>query len=295
MTPPLILAPVQFDHSALDGVECGESLVEVHPPKWHVYIQGTSIDVYRSGLAAPTCRPEKRQPCGPWSYQSRKGLLLFLNSIDYSRVGKSLFVSLGYPDGIVKLPYTERSKHRYLFLRYVEKFVGRNVPCIWRIEWEERKSGAYTGKLAPHWHMMFMNLRWLDMDNIRLWWRKAIGADDGPLSTDVRRIRGERGVVRYLSKYVSKYCSLDLYTYHNSGIQFGRHWGCTRDELIPLSPVLVDRELTEEEIAVFKGFARSRWKRYEENNGGGFYLLGADHVKKFTSYLNRACKAPEGR
>lgn len=295
MTPPLILDPFQIFHSADGTGERVSSAVEPSTPKWHVKIQGTSIDVYRTGCSRPATICTDRSACGPWSYQSRKRMLLWLNSIDYSRVGKSIFVSLGYPDGIVKIPYNERSKHRYLFLRYVEKFVGREVPCIWRVEWEDRKSGEYTGKLAPHWHMMFLNLRWLDMDNIRLWWRKAIGADDGPLSTDVRRIKGERGVVRYLSKYVSKYCSLDLYTYHNSGIQFGRHWGCTREEQIPLSPVLVDRELTAEEIAVFRGFARSRWKRYEENNGGGFYLLGADHVKKFASYLNRACKAPEGR
>ena len=170
-------------------------------------------------------------------------MLRFLNKIDYSKIGASLFVTLTYPDHVRREDYRLRSIDRAVFLRHVERELGCKVACVWRIEWEERKSGAYTGKLAPHFHLMLTGVEYLAWQFVRERWRETIRSGEGPLVTEVKRIYNEDGACRYLSKYVSKYRSLDISAYHNSGLKFGRHWGVCRRELIPLCPVVVQRNL----------------------------------------------------
>jgi len=254
---------------------------------WRAMVQGNVVRVFRIGCPAPDTNRKRKKPIGIWSHQSRMKLLRYLNIIDYTKIGSSLFVTLTYPDHVRREDYKLRSKDRYLFLRHVESHCGCHVPCIWRIEWEERKSGAYTGNLAPHFHLMLFGVPFIPWQRVREWWRQTIGAGPGPLVTEVKDIYNEDGACRYLSKYVSKYRSLDIGVYHNTTIQFGRHWGITRRELIPLCPIASERELTVEEIALMRKFAGARWSHYNVENGGGFTVLGLALAKTFTAFLKR--------
>jgi len=259
-------------------------------PSWRVEIRGTLVHFFRIGCEAPEQIKSKREAIGPWSQQSRSKLLRYLNKIDYSKIPGSVFVTLTYPDHVLRETYRERSSDRAVWVRYLEGHVDKPCPIVWRIEWEERKSGAYTGKLCPHFHLMVFGVRFVDHELVRDWWRKATRAGEGPLITDVKAIYNEDGACRYLSKYVSKYRSLDISTYHNSGIKFGRHWGILRKELIPLRPVVVERQLTEAEIKIVRGFKAARSKWYDAENGGGYYLLGAEHATRFAAWLKASCK-----
>ncbi len=177
-------------------------------------------------------------------------------------------------------------------MRFVEKHLGRHVAAVWRIEWEERQSGKYTGKLAPHFHLMLFGVEYLGWQKVREWWRRALRAGDGPLVTEVKRIYNEDGACRYLSKYVSKYRSLDISAYHNSSLKFGRHWGILRKELIPRCPVVVDRVLTDQEAQMVRDFGAMRWKDYDAAVGHGFTLLGKRYADGFAKSLNGSCNAP---
>jgi len=248
---------------------------------WHIEIIGTYVRIFRTCKGRPPPPQPDKRAIGAWSIQSRMRMLRFVNSIDYSRLGPSLFVTLTYPDHIRRNEYPQRTQDRNVFLRYVETYLGRHVSCLWRIEWEERQSGAYTGKLAPHLHLMLFNVNFLSWQRVRMWWRKSIGAGPGPLVTETKRIYNEDGACRYLSKYVSKYRSLDILTYLNSGIQFGRHWGCTRVELVPICPPRVQRELLGEDVERVFAYGQHRygWRHRVESHG--FTLFGKKFVDAF--------------
>jgi len=271
---------VKFKLSESGGLEKVSTSLAV---LWHVSIQGRLVQFYRSGVEMPHREKLRRDAIGPWSMQSRMRLQKLLNTVDSSKVNPAVFITLTYPDHVRRLEYKERSVDRAKFWRYVESYLGRNVPAFWRIEWEERKSGAYTGKLAPHFHLMAFGVPFLPWQDVREWWRKSIGAGDGPLSTEVKRIKGVDAVSRYVSKYVSKYRSLDISTYHNSGIKFGRHWGVLRPEMVPYAPVVLERLMTTKEIDRVQRYAQSKWSWYDKDLNGGYSLFGkkwADNLAK---------------
>jgi hypothetical protein len=282
------LVPVYCDFSEADIrflMDEKRKAIRRNPP-WFARVQGNVVKLFRTGCERPPHIKRHREPVGPWSHQSRMNLLRKLNVMDYEKIPASLFVTLTYPDGVDKMPYRERSKHRAVFARHVETYFRRPIPMVWRIEWEERKSGEYTGKLAPHFHVMMFNVRRIPWQLVREWWRASIGAGYGPLKTWLKHVYGQDGALRYLSKYVSKYRSLDLTAYHNSGIEFGRHWGILRPALIPLCPVMVERQLTAREIKIVRQWAYSRWDSYDPESGGGFTVLGPELAKSFAGFLN---------
>lgn len=287
----LPLSVLELDGMTPDEAKCFLEEMRRHRAAnltWRAAVQGNVVRVYRIGCPAPETNRKGKKPIGVWTHQSRMKLLRFLNKIDYSKIGSSLFVTLTYPDHVRREEYRLRSRDRYVFLRSLESYLGCHAACVWRIEWEERKSGAYTGMLAPHFHLMIFGVPFLPWQKVREWWRQAIGAGEGPLVTDVKRIYNENGACRYLSKYVSKYLPLDIGVYHNSGLQFGRHWGVTRKELIPLCPIAAERQLTDDEIKIVRKFAAARWTHYNAESGGGYTVLGEKLAKSFTAFLKRS-------
>lgn len=284
--PLLVLANLDLTHEEAAIVREFWKAARASHPSWHVCIQGNVVEFFRTGCKAPEHICRDKSAIGPWSKQSRMKLLRLLNRIDYGKVGGSLFVTLTYPDRVMRTEYRERTQDRNVFLRYVEKHLGQKVSGIWRIEWEQRKSGEYTGLLAPHFHLMLFGVEFLAWQKVREWWRKSTRAGDGPLVTEVKRIYNEDGACRYLSKYVSKYRSLDISAYLNSAVKFGRHWGCCRREGIPMMPVVLEHTLTDFEIEKVKAFAWSRWKDYDRENGGGFTLLDGHLAKTFAAFFN---------
>jgi len=283
--PLLVSDAFEIAPEGLTFTEKNADTVKISEVKWTALVQGNVVQFARTGCFKPEHIKHERGAIGPWSQQSRMKMLRFLNRIDYARIGPSLFLTLTYPDRAMKIPYKQRTMQRSVFMRHIETHLGQRVPSIWRVEWEERKSGQYTGNLAPHFHLMLFGVQWLPWQRVRNWWRRSIQAGKGPLVTEVKRIYNEDGACRYLSKYVSKYRSLDISSYLNSGLEFGRHWGVTRRELIPLCPVTVERELTADEVERVRAFAVARWRWYDPQTCGGFTLLSPHLAKSFAAFL----------
>lgn len=216
-------------------------------------------------------------------------MLRFLNIIDYKKISHSLFLTLTWPDECLSMDYSDRTMQRNVFMRHLEKEVGRQVPAIWRIEWEERKSGMYTGDLAPHLHLMVFNVRYISWQRVRELWRQSIRRGSGVLKTWVKGIYNEDGACRYLSKYVSKYRSLDVSSYLNSGIKFGKHWDVCREGLIPLRPVEADVILGKKQVQRVLNFAASKWPWYDKNTPHGFTIFGERDAKSWKNWLNSTC------
>lgn len=284
--PLLVFDDFTYSEEALTEDERALLFAPLQEVEWHASIQGTTVQFSRTGCSFPPHIHEKRDAIGIWSWQSRMKLLRYLNRIDYTKIGPSLFVTLTYPDHIRRNEYKDRSVDRAVFMRYVEKHFGKPVPTIWRIEWEERKSGAYTGKLAPHFHLMLFGVQFLAWQKVRKMWRQTISSGDGALVTHVKRIYNQDGACRYLSKYVSKYRSLDITAYHNSPLKFGRHWGILRKDMIQMAPERVGRVLSRSEIEMVQEYARRRWTSYDASVDGGFTLLGARYANAFAKSLS---------
>jgi hypothetical protein len=87
---------------------------------------------------------------------SRRRMLYLMAKIETGAI--PFFVTLTYPD---KFPlYNDAYK------RHLEVFCGRllrrwpKAAVIWKLEFKERKSGANSGKVAPHYHLFVYNVPW---------------------------------------------------------------------------------------------------------------------------------------
>lgn len=105
-------------------------------------------------------RPEKRGVCKGFSSGSRRRMMDKLNSIS---VAASLptFVTMTLPDEAFISSTTEFARQAKHWKDSFTKRLSRVAPgssALWRIEWQKRKSGAYEGQYAPHFHLMIFGL-----------------------------------------------------------------------------------------------------------------------------------------
>jgi hypothetical protein len=183
-----------------------------------------------------------------FSKAARLRMLKMCARLDWTKAGKSLFITLTYHDEVKDISKEATGKHRSLFWRYVEKHLGRKVSALWRIEWKVRKSGKLKGEIMPHYHLIVFNVKWLDKKLVKRWW-KIILQRTGYLRTEVKRLKNERQAGYYVSKYCGKddESSLVIGVYHN--IPGGRQWGMLRKHLLPVHPwrdiVIADGSLAE--------------------------------------------------
>lgn len=199
--------------------------------RWFLEMQGEltrlkAMANYRRSTFLPV-----RGPVGEFSRAARWRMLQALARVDWVGMGPALFVTLTYPDGLADRTYKRRTQDKYLFHRYVEKYLDCRTPMLWRCEWIERKTGPLTGYRLPHFHFVLWTKEYLPWQQVREWWGTILGYT-GPLATDVRRVRGSMNVGKYAAKYAAKSASpsLDYAAYLNTS--FGRHWGWTREHLV---------------------------------------------------------------
>lgn len=213
-------------------------------------------------------------------------MLRTVNRIDWRTVGRSVFVTLTYPDQFIERTYKARTQQRSLMNRYIEKFAKRKVGIVWRCEWKSRRSGQYKGKLVPHFHLLVCGVAFLPQARVREWWRTILGAT-GALATDVRAITGEEGAAMYLTKYMAKVDTLDRAAYLNNPYTMGRQWGLSRSKQIPRAKITVNRDLDEEETAFAQFECAKDRPRYNPLLDGGFTLFGNEVEKEFTQRLGK--------
>jgi hypothetical protein len=173
-----------------------------------------------------------------------------------------------------------------LFIKTIERKLGKGFGVVWRQEWALRKTGEFKGHFRPHYHLLIIGCNYLDKELVRDSWRKAIKFNGGPLATDVRRIIGTDGAIRYVAKYISKNPSLDIGTKLDKGWIMGRFWGVRRPGLIPMCPVEII-EITNP-LLVFESIIKASMVLNREpwKLAGGFSLLGDAGIKIFEDCKN---------
>jgi hypothetical protein len=241
--------------------------------KWYLRVQGDCVEVVKLFNYTRSPQDVNRGQVEGFTKTARMRLLRTIAHINWHALGRSLFVTLTYPDKVGETAYDERSKHRYLFLRYLEKHVGRQVPVLWRVEWKPRKTGYNVGKIFPHIHLLVGGVDYVDHRTIRKWWRSIVHVN-GPLCTDVQTVEPDGVAALYTAKYTAKYTSLDNVTYHNRKSTLGRHWGFCRKHLFTFHEISWLREMTDEQAAWFRNLAAQTFRHYDGTLGGGFTLFG---------------------
>lgn len=238
---------------------------------------------YVNSQPAPR-RPGRRKGVTAFSPSARLRMLKRMACVHWESVGPSLFITLTYRDEDAITTKEQRTEHRSRLFRDMEKHLGKEIGALWRIEWQDRKSGKLMGTMVPHVHLIVFDCRWLPWDLLSKLWQGACRAD-GPPRVDVQRIRGQRDVAKYVAKYAAKVNpahNLVIASYLN--IQ-GRHWGIHRADLIPWCVRTWDLRYTPEEIALLENVAASKIPYFPKGTRSGFSLFGPI-VKKVTDEIH---------
>lgn len=240
---------------------------------WFIRIQGELSVVQRRLFDPPPRSPKRRGSINGFSRSARFRMLKWIACVDWSQAKDCRFISLTYPDDIVESSYGDRAKHKYLFLRSLETWLGAHVSTLWRCEWIDRKSGRFEKYLMPHFHLLCFGVPFLQNHLARGWWRQAINWD-GHVDTDVKRAPKDARVSYYVAKYAGKVPHLDIASYLNKMSATGRQWGVTRRTGVPMHPVAFTRPLNRSEVEQAKDIGRRQFSRYGEFGEGGYTMLG---------------------
>jgi len=110
-------------------------------------------------------RASRRGVCKGFSFGSRRRMLDRLNQVSVAAEHPD-FVTLTLPDDTFQDCVASFAKTAKLHLDVLIKRLRRACPTacgFWRIEWKARKSGAYEGKLFPHFHLLIWGLPQRDL------------------------------------------------------------------------------------------------------------------------------------
>jgi hypothetical protein len=218
-------------------------------------------------------RERERGRMGLMSVRSKNRLLYKCNLIDWQACGRTSFLTLTFPDDKWPARSSRRTMYRSWFMRELERKIGRPQATLWRQEWEVRKTGRRAGTYVSHFHMIMPGMPWVDKWWIKETWMNILG-EKSNADTDIIEVHGIDAVIRYLAAYLSGLGSLDIVSYLNTEAEFGRPWGFTREELIPLLPVLFCRALDPVQVGLMADMVRGVRREYDPEKDGGFTLLG---------------------
>lgn len=258
------------------GARCSRTL-GVHLPNVQEKVtaekRGKLFALARSLPFPPIPPVHKRGKISDFSRASRLRLLKFIATVAWGKIPTSLFITLTYPDLAQWDDKDVRRQQKYLFHRYVEKHLKRDVCGIWRVEWKARKSGPCRGMFVPHFHLLLFGVGFLHWKLIRQWWRTIL-RHKGKLATDVKGCRSAKKASIYVSKYVAKLPDdgcLDNGAYCNNQ---GKHWGYFRPEQIPRESRVILDNLNGDEIdwLVCRANEFVKWRLPGDTNG--FVVLG---------------------
>lgn len=176
----------------------------------------------------------KRAEVTQFSQKSKKRMLELFNRLDWGNLGKCLFVTLTFPDEC--LPDSNRTISKYLhrFRVKLEKHLERKVPIVWKIEWEERETGARKNHVYPHFHLLIIGVPYIHHAKVNSWWRSIVRYKNKP-RTETKGCKNRGRAFIYISKYCAKRNgSLVFGPYLNNPFN-GRRWGTLRPELLPMA------------------------------------------------------------
>jgi len=249
-----------------------------------VKIQGSLLELnFHINRTAVVVRG-KRTNVTSFSPSSRLRLLKTIAAVKWDEIPTGLLVTLTYPDEIAMRTRKQRNTDKYLFIRLMEKHVGKKIYGIWRLEFKRRKTGSLAGLLVPHWHFLLMDIPYIDHRCVRHSWRRCTKTV-GPLATDVKACQNGEMASLYIAKYMSKVSpklSLDNPSYLNMS---GRHYGYLRKSLIPMHrseffPITDDEEL---QWLMSRGVDLLHWLK--EGDLQSFTLLGKGATEVAKEFL----------
>jgi len=221
-----------------------------------------------------------------FSPASRLRLLKYIATVRWDDVPRGLFITLTYPDDKVVHTMRQRAIHRYVFMRYLEKFAGVPLSAVWRVEWVDRKSGERIGEIVPHMHIIVLGCPMISKVRVRHWWQQTIGEKEYA-DVDIEPLEEGSKAAVYISYYLGKPClSEDLgnLLYLN---KCGRHYGYLRKAGIPRHDVVKLGDLSQEELWIFVKAAARKIPDFDWRNPGSFSLIGMtaetalEELKKF--------------
>lgn len=217
---------------------------------------------------------KKRGTVKGFSRSSRLRLIRSFARTDWKNNMPILYVTLTYPDEVLlrdrwieqskeeklsenqykDLSYLYMTQHRWVFWRYLEKYLGKQIGGVWRIEYKERLSGNLEGKIMPHLHMLIFNTDYIPWQEIRWRWQNTIG--ERFVNVDVRACYDVELILTYLAKYLGKddLPTLEYDAYLDS-LPPGRCWGWMRKNLVAKGDKWAGRFFETDDIASLRLYA----------------------------------------
>lgn len=169
--------------------------------------------------------------------------------------------------------YLHMTQHRWVFWRYLEKYLDRKLPAIWRIEFKPRLSGNRIGKPMPHLHVLIMTQDYIPWQEVKWAWMNTIG--ERFVNVDVRAVYDPEVCMHYLSKYIGKdeLVILENDAYLDS-LPYGRQWGYMRKNLVKLSDKWTGRYFETDDLASLRYYATPGKVELIDSGMCSFTLIG---------------------
>lgn len=170
------------------------------------------------------------------------------------------FITLTFDDDSIPHNSVELQSHLRAFWEYLRRH-HPDSSALWRIELKVRQSGRYKGHIAPHVHMLIWGASFRRPDYpghkysgevcdefTRIVFRdrpdRLADYDKGyRLRTDYKELKGNRGVMYYVSKYCAKvenpFASQDAILVYLPYSHEGRFWGVFQENKLPFAHLTI--------------------------------------------------------
>jgi len=240
--------------------------------------QGGVICAYNPDHTPPSNpNAPKRGLITEFSRKSRRGMLLFMNRMDYSV--RTTFLTLTFHE----CPTVSQSNEA--FKRFV-KCVNRRfsgVSAVWRRENQPTRG-------AIHFHLLVFNLPYWKQKDIQKTWTRCTGEDRSIVH--VKLLWGRRAAMIYVAKYIGKMpestgiTSLDVSPYQavEGKKSIGRCWGYINKKALPLAKtevvVITDDETRKNVWAVAWWFTGGRCGNNEQT-----MIFFADNASRVMEWI----------
>lgn len=242
-------------------------------PTVRIEMQGKRFSVKFSTEAQEPINKKPRGPITCFSRKARAARLRRIAEIDWKAAGESALVTLTYPDDQANHTMQERKDHRYLINRYICYCAGRNLGCLWRVEWKPRLTGKFVGRMLPHMHLLYLGHHNIGEENVREVWMRTIGAKQFT-QVDVASV----SIGDMVSVYAAKYCSKEANATDLDNVpkrnRTGRHAGELRRNLIPSHPLETVERINDGILRFMQKRACETLWWYDPRFDEGFTILG---------------------
>jgi hypothetical protein len=261
----------------LSGKEKSKQLASELMNRTDYHKQKGKIEIYPAGnlvkCKVPQVKPKRkvgarRNKISGFSRQSRLRMMRKVSMLEKAK--RPLFFTLTYPDEYTNTLDGKEIKEKHLknFWKRL-KYEYPETSCIWKLEYQTRKSGEHIGELYPHFHLLVWGLYTVDIEEIRnlvaqAWWEVCgeLSADHLKAGSRVERIRSYRGTMYYISKYMGKE--------EGRKLKVGRWWGVKGRKHLPKAKKIVIDFLRKEQyervitfMAYYARLPEGNWKSLE--------------------------------